>query len=106
MLSIRNLVVDDEIWRIDFMDDVLNFLRAWIMVFALILFIVSLIAYHRTKNKRVLIVSIAFAIFLIKGIILTLGLVNNEVQGLYNSGLSDVLDLLILILLAATILKK
>ena len=106
MLSIRNFVVDDEIWRIDFMDDVLNFLRAWIMVFALILFIVSLIAYHRTKNKRVLIVSIAFAIFLIKGIILTLGLVNNEVQGLYNSGLSDVLDLLILILLAATILKK
>lgn len=88
------------------MNEFLNLLRAWIMVFALILFIVSLIAYTRTKNKRVLIVSIAFAIFFVKGIVLTLGLLNPDIEELYTSGLGDTFDLLILILLAATILKK
>ena len=88
------------------MNEFLNILRAWIMIFALILFIVSIIAYYRTKNKRVLIVSIAFAIFFVKGIVLTLGLINPEIEELYTSGLGDTLDLLILILLAATILKK
>ena len=76
------------------------------MIFALILFIVSIIAYYRTKNKRVLIVSIAFAIFFVKGIVLTLGLIDPGIEDLYTSGLGDTLDLLILILLAATILKK
>jgi hypothetical protein len=88
------------------MDELLNILRAWIMIFALILFIVSIIAYYRTKNKRVLIVSIAFAIFFVKGIVLTLGLIDPGIEDMYTSGLGDSLDLLILILLAATILKK
>ena len=81
------------------MNEFLNVLRAWIMIFALILFIVSIIAYQRTKNKRVLIVSIAFAVFFIKGIILTLGLIDPEIEDMYTSGLGDSLDLLILILL-------
>ena len=88
------------------MNDILNILRAWIMIFALILFIVSMIAYYRTRHKRVLLVSIAFAIFFVKGILLTLGLLEPEIEDMYNSGLGDSLDLMILILLAATILKK
>ena len=88
------------------MEELLNVLRAWIMIFALILFIVSMIAYYRTRHTRVLIVSIAFAIFFIKGIVLTLGLVNPDIEAYYTSGLGDSLDLIILILLAATILKK
>lgn len=88
------------------MDDIANFLRAWIMIFALILFIVSLYAYHRTRNNRVLLVSIAFSIFFVKGVILSLGLINQDIESFYASGLGDFLDLLILILLAATILKK
>ena len=88
------------------MDDAANFLRAWIMIFAVILLIVSLYAYHRTRNKRVLFVSFAFAVFFVKGIILSIGLVNQDIESLYCSGLGDLLDLLILILLAATILKN
>lgn len=88
------------------MDDLTNLLRAWIMIFALILFIVSLVAYHRTRNKRVLFVSCAFAIFFVKGIVLSLGLVYSEIEDYYASGLGDFLDLVILILLAATIFKK
>ena len=88
------------------MEEYLNFLRAWIMIFALILFIVSIFAYYRTRSKRVLFVSSAFAIFFVKGIILSLGLVNSDIESMYNSGLGNMLDLLILILLAATILKK
>ena len=84
----------------------INFLRAWIMVFALVLLIVSIIAYQRTKNQRVLIVSIAFVVFFIKGIILTLGLIYSNVDELYSSGLGDFLDLMILVLLSATILKN
>ena len=88
------------------MDEFLNILRAWIMIFALILFIVSLFAYYRTRHLRVLLVSIAFAIFFVKGIVLTIGLIDPGIEELYTSGLGDILDLLILILLAATILKK
>jgi hypothetical protein len=76
------------------------------MVFALVLLLVSILAYQRTKNRRVLIVSFAFAIFFVKGIILTLGLIYSDVEGLYSSGLGDFLDLMILVLLAATILKN
>jgi len=89
-----------------FMEDIINVLRAWIMIFALILFIVSIVAYYRTRNSRVLIVSFAFAIFFVKGIILSMGLVNSDIESAYNSGLGDTLDLIILVLLAATILKK
>jgi hypothetical protein len=88
------------------MDDITNILRAWIMIFSLILFIVSMVAYYRTRNKRVLFVSIAFAIFFVKGIVLSLGLINPEIETYYTSGVGDFLDLMILILLAATILKK
>lgn len=88
------------------MDYLVNALRAWIMIFALILLIVSIVAYHRTKNKRVLIVCIAFAVFFVKGIILTLGLLDPGIESFYSSGLGDLLDVLILILLSATILKK
>ena len=88
------------------MDDLANFLRAWIMISALILLIVSLFAYNRTKNKRVLIVSIAFAIFFVKGVILSLGLYYSGIEDMYYSGFGDLLDLVILILLASTILKK
>jgi len=38
--------------------------------------------------------------------VLTLGLVNPDIEAYYTSGLGDSLDLIILILLAATILKK
>jgi uncharacterized membrane protein len=83
-----------------------NALRAWIMIFAFILLIVSIVAYQRTKNKRVLIVSVAFVIFFVKGIILTIGLLDPSIEDLYSSGLGDLLDVLILVLLATTILKK
>ena len=88
------------------MEDVANLLRAWIMIFALILFLVSMFAYYRTRHKRLLFVSAAFAVFFIKGIILSAGLVDSGIEELYTSGLGDLLDLVILILLAATILKK
>ena len=88
------------------MEDLTNILRACITIFALFLFIVSGFAYYRTKNKRVLIVCLAFAVFFIKGIILSLGLINQDIEDLYSKGLGDMLDLVILILLATTILKK
>jgi len=90
----------------NYMNDLVNILRAWIMIFALILFIVSLFAYYRNRNKRVLFVSLAFAIFFVKGIILSIGLVDPDIESFYTSGFGDFLDLMILILLAATILKK
>jgi hypothetical protein len=88
------------------MDVILNILRAWIMIFALILFLISITAYSRTKHNRLLFVSIAFAIFFIKSIVLTLGLLYPDIESLYGSGLGDTLDLLILVSLAATVLKK
>ena len=78
------------------MDDLTNILRAWIMIFALILFLVSIFAYYRTRHKRVLIVSVAFAIFFVKGALLSIGLANPEIEDFNNSGIGEFRDLLIL----------
>lgn len=43
--------------------------------FSLILLVVSLVSYRRTKNARLLLVSAAFFIFFIKGIFLVAGAV-------------------------------
>ena len=88
------------------MSDIENFLIAWITIFALILFIVSIITYKRAKHPRLAIICAAFALFFIKGILLTWGLVNDDLHEPYILNLNIVLDSIILLFLAVSILKK
>ena len=46
--------------------ELLEFLRFAVALFALVLLIVSFIAYRRTGSRRLLFVSIAFGLFLVK----------------------------------------
>lgn len=88
------------------MSDLENFLIAWITIFALILFIVAILTYTRTKHPRLGIICTAFALFFIKGILLTWGLLNEELHEPYILNLIIVLDSFILLFLAVSILKK
>ncbi len=86
------------------MEDYFNVLAAVVTIFAIALTIVAAVAYARVRNKRVLFVAAAFALFAIKGIALTLSLINEEVSDSYIL-ISVLMDTVIIILLALTVLK-
>jgi hypothetical protein len=87
------------------MDDYLNVLAAWMTIFSIALTAVAAVAYHRTRNTRVLLVTVAFALFAVQGVVLTLSLVYEGWEDLYLP-LSVLLDTVIIVLLAMTVLKK
>ncbi len=82
-----------------------TFLAGSLIGFSLILLLVSIASYRRTKNSRLLLVSVGFFIFLLKGILLIIGLV--FVPGLTESiELLLLLDLVILLFLYFAIAKR
>ncbi len=74
---------------------------AWIAVFALALFAVSLISYMRNRNHRLLMITLAFLVFLVKGILMSLHVLTES--RLFKDHLA-LLDLVVLLLLAAAVL--
>lgn len=83
-------------------------LTSCITVIALGMFIVSLLSYRTYKNKKLLFVSVAVLVFLIKGILQSLFLFD-IIQGvpvMYANPFSGFFDLLILVLLFAATLKR
>jgi hypothetical protein len=87
------------------MEDYLNVLAAWILIFSIALTFVAAVAYSRTGNKRVLMVMLAFALFAVKGVFLTAALFNEWVSDSY-LWLSVVVDTVIIVFLAMTVLSK
>ena len=49
-------------------------LIACIMILALSLLVIAALSYNRTKNRKILIITVAFLFFFIKSIILSIGL--------------------------------
>jgi hypothetical protein len=87
------------------MDEYMNVLAAWILIFSIALTVIAAVAYTRVRNKRVLMVVLAFALFAIKGVVLTFSLFMEDVEDLYLA-VSVLLDTVIIVLLAMTVLKK
>lgn len=87
------------------MDDYLNVLAAWITIFSIALTVVAAVAYRRVRNTRVLLVAVAFALFAVQGVVLTLSLVYEDWSDAYLP-VSVVLDTVIIVLLAMTVLKR
>ncbi len=87
------------------MSDYLNVLAAWITIFSIALTVVAAVAYSRVRNTRVLLVMMAFALFAVQGVVLTLSLVYEEWADAYLPA-SVLLDTVIIVLLAMTVLKK
>jgi uncharacterized membrane protein YoaK (UPF0700 family) len=85
--------------------DILNVLAAWITVFSLVVTVVAAVAYRRVRNQRVLLVAVAFALFTVKGVLLTLSLGMESFNDNYLTA-SVVLDTVVIVLLATTVLKR
>jgi hypothetical protein len=72
---------------------------AWMTVFSATLFIISLISYVRTRSGRILLVGIAFLMFCLKGIALSIGLYRPDVLQVTTDLPSLLFDVLILLIL-------
>ncbi|MEM0493031.1 MAG: hypothetical protein QXS02_03630 [Candidatus Thermoplasmatota archaeon] len=81
-------------------------LSAGITVFSAGLLIISLLSYYRYKNIKLLFVSSVFFIFLIKGILLSLGLFIKDINTYITDIVESILDISILILLFIATLKR
>ncbi len=88
------------------MIEISNILRLCVLIFTLFIFIISIFAYYRNPHKRLLLVSIAFTIFLVKGILLCFGILYNSIENLNSSGLENLFDLMIITFFIITIIKK
>ena len=81
-------------------------ISAFITIFSLGLFIISLTSYRKYKNQKLLFVCLVFLVFLLKGILLSIQLFTNEFPLLNDSTSSGLFDLMILILLFIATLKR
>jgi hypothetical protein len=81
-------------------------ISAFITIFSVGLFVVSIASYKKYKNLKLLFVSLVFLIFLIKGILLSLALFEIEIFSLNSIFLIGIFDLIILILLFIATLKR
>ena len=88
------------------MDIQLIFVDAFITIFSLGLFIVSILSFKKFKNIKLLFVSIVFLVFLIKGLIMSYSLFNTGLGNLNSSFYFGIFDLLILVLLFVATLKR
>jgi len=79
---------------------------ACITVFALGLFIISLFSYKKSKNSKILFVSIVFIFFLLKGLLHSYNLFTNLFNDFFLSPYIAVFDFLILVLLFIATLKR
>ncbi|MFO8108910.1 MAG: hypothetical protein R6U17_00060 [Thermoplasmata archaeon] len=76
---------------------------AWITVFALALLTVSLLSYRVNGNHRILVIALAFLVFLVKGVLMSLHILT-ESRLLVDH--MTLLDLTVLLLLAGAVLLK
>jgi|SRR3989344_3796550 len=73
-------------------------------ILALALFIVSLIAYKRTKLKKLVYISTAFGIFAVKGLLISMELFFGDLS--WTDPIASILDFGILLAFFAGMLKK
>jgi hypothetical protein len=85
---------------------ILGILIAWITVFSLAITVISAFAYRKTGSRKVLLVTIAFAMFFIKGVFYSIALMQANVDWDLVIISSLVLDFMILILLFIAIVVR
>ena len=83
------------------------FFRVALMGFSLILFVISAITYRRVQRTKLLLVSLAFALFFVKGLMLTLALFIDSVGDVFHASvLVTMLDFGIMVFLYFSVVKK
>ena len=89
------------------MDSLLNiFIYGFGMIFSFGLFIVSLLSYKNSKNKKIFFVSIILFVFFIKFILLSTSIFYPRLENILSIGILSVFDLIMLVLLFLAILIK
>ena len=89
------------------MDNLEIFFRVALLGFSLILFVISAVTYKRIESRRLLLVSLAFAMFFVKGLLLTVGLFVDSIGELFDSSmLVTMLDFVIMAFLYLSVVKK
>ena len=88
------------------MDTVNIVIAACVTVFSLGLLFISLLSYHRTKNIKLLFVSMVFFVFLIRGILLSASVFNEQLESLVTMPYVGMLDVIMLVLLFIATLKR
>ena len=78
----------------------------FLIVFSLGMLVTSIASYLRSKNMKLIFVSLVFLIFLIKGIVMALPLVYPEIATITSLSYFGLLDLIVLILLFIATLKR
>lgn len=78
----------------------------FITIFSIGLFFISIFSYNKSKNKKLLFVSIVFLLFFIKGVILSLSLFISDLNLIITIPIIAIFDLIVLFLLFIATLKK
>jgi hypothetical protein len=89
------------------MDNLKLFFGVALLGFSLILFVISAVTYKRIGSRRLLLVSLAFAMFFVKGLLLTVGLFVDAVGDVFSSPvLVTMVDFAIMAFLYLSVVKK
>jgi len=72
-----------------------DMLLAWIAIFAFALLVIAVLSYRRTGNKKILYIAAGFALFFIKGVLMSVALYTNHMN--VDSSFVIFLDILIAI---------
>ena len=83
-----------------------SLIYGFMTVFSFGMFIVSLLSYRRSKNFRILFVTMVFFVFFLKGILLSLSLFFVEINDIITIPFLGIFDLLMIVLLFIATLKK
>ena len=78
----------------------------FLTIFSFGLWIISILSYWKSKNKKILFVSIVFLLFLFKGVLLSLSVFLIDLQEFLSITFLAIFDLLVLFLLFVAVLKK
>ncbi len=79
---------------------------ALVTVFALTITIISALSYRKSHNRKVLIVTICFAMFFVKGVVMSVGILMEDVDWGALFLVSAIFDLVILVLLFLAIIAR
>jgi len=75
-------------------------------VFSLGLFMISLISYHKSKNKKIFFVSLLLLLFSLKNLLLSFFLFTEQIPNNFTILALEFFDLLILVFLFIAVLTK
>ncbi len=78
----------------------------FLIVFSLGMLVTSLMSYRRSKNLKLLFVSVVFLFFLSKGVLLMVSLFNSDVARVTTLSSFSVIDVIILVFLFIATLKR